>query len=538
MRACMIRPRPQLTTAPSGERPVRLERVARAGLFGAGLALSTAAAGCESKPAGNGAEGAASVATLTPAATARAVVTLLVTADENGYLLPVTENGTTKGGAAELMGLWVRNEKHCAGPVKPGGAPNCPDGATIALSAGDHFGGAPISNLFAGESTAQAMKQLGYSASALGNHDFDFGREAFKKYAEGASLPYVAANATADAEAKALGFRPFVVVERKGAKIAVVGLASITSAQTTMPNRFAGLTIEPYEAALAKAVPEAWAAGADALVVLAHECPDRLAPLFESHPDWKATLVAGAHCKQPVNQKAGGATLASPGRHFEEYLRAQIEIDTTRPAKDRVVRVDATRVPVAGGTPPDAATAAIVAGWKTKLDAALGENVGFSAAGLAKDSPQLARLVGTALRDFFKADLAVINKSGLRDALPKGEISRKTVYAVLPYDNSVMIAHVKGSDLLPNLSNPQAAVVGAVEKGKGAWQDAQGKPIDPAKTYAVAMPDFLYFGGDNFSFEKADPNATETGMVWQTAVIEWLKEAKTTAEKPVEQRLK
>jgi 5'-nucleotidase/UDP-sugar diphosphatase len=529
----MTRPRPQPPTAPLGSRPTRRERAALSALFGAALVLSAAACG-ESKP--EGAAGGMPAAGGSAPAGARTTVTLLVTADENGALLPTTEEGKSKGGgAAELMGLWVRNEKHCPGPVKAGGTPSCPDGTTIALSAGDHFGGAPISNLFAGESAAQAMKQLGYSASALGNHDFDFGRDAFKKYAADANLPYVAANVTADAEAKALGFKPFVVVERKGAKVAVVGLASVDSEKTTMPNRFTGVTVGPYEAALAKAVPDAWAAGADAVVVLAHECPDQLAPIFEKHADWKVSLVAGAHCAKPVSAKAGGATLSSAGRRFEEYLRAQIEIDPSKPAKDRVVRVEASRVPVAPGTQPDAATAAIVAGWKTKLEASLGEKVGQSATGLAKDSPQLAKLVGTALRDFLKADLAIINKSALRDALPKGDITKKAVYAALPYDNSVVIAHVKGSDLLPNLANPQAVVIGATEKAKGSWQDAQNKPIDPAKTYAVAMPDFLYFGGDNFTFEKADPNATETGMVWQTVVIEWIK---TAADKPVEQRVK
>jgi 5'-nucleotidase / UDP-sugar diphosphatase len=526
---------PSLKPAPLGSLSTRRGRVASSALA---AALALGAAACdETKPEGGaGATGAGGAAA---AAGVRTSITLLVTADENGALLPTAEEGANKGGgAAELMGLWVRNEKHCPGPVKAGGTPSCPDGATIALSAGDHFGGAPISNLFSGESTAQAMKQLGYSASALGNHEFDFGRDAFKKYAADASLPYVAANVTADADAKSLGFKPFVVVERKGVKVAVVGLASVTSAQSTMPNRFSGLTLEPYEAALAKAVPDAWAAGADAVVVLAHECPDQLAPAFERHAEWQVSLVAGAHCKKAVDAKANGATLASAGRRFEEYLRVQLDVDTSKPAKERVLKVDAKRVPVAPGTPPDAATAAIVAGWKTKLDEALGEKIGFSSGGLAKDNPKLARMVATALREFLKADIAVVNKSGMRDALPKGDISKKAVYAALPYDNSVMIARVKGSDLAANLANPQAVVVGATEKGKGVWQDAQNKPIDPAKTYMVAMPDFIYFGGDKFEFEKADPNATETGMVWQTVLVEWLKEAKTTAEKPIEQRLK
>jgi 5'-nucleotidase/UDP-sugar diphosphatase len=50
--------------------------------------------------------------------------------------------------------------------------------------------------------------------------------------------------------------------------------------------------------------------------------------------------------------------------------------------------------------------------------------------------------------------------------------------------------------------------------------------------------EYLYFGGDGFDLEKHDPLPNETGMVWQTPVIEWTKAAQTTAQKPLEAKLK
>ena len=53
----------------------------------------------------------------------------------------------------------------------------------------------------------------------------------------------------------------------------------------------------------------------------------------------------------------------------------------------------------------------------------------------------------------------------------------------------------------------------------------------------MATVEYLYFGRDGFDFEKLDPEPKETGMAWQTPVIEWTKEKKSTDAKPVEKAL-
>ena len=102
---------------------------------------------------------------------------VLITGAENGYLLPVTDEGKSRGGAAELLGRWVASEGHCAGPLKETGDAACENGSTIVVSTGDNANGQAISSYFKGEPTAELMRQMGYAASALGNRELDFNTE-------------------------------------------------------------------------------------------------------------------------------------------------------------------------------------------------------------------------------------------------------------------------------------------------------------------------------------------------------------------------
>jgi len=71
-----------------------------------------------------------------PSAPQSAVITLLHTNDEHGWILPAEKNKTTlTSGAAELMGVWQKNEGY-------------PNASTIALSSGDMWTGPAISTWF------------------------------------------------------------------------------------------------------------------------------------------------------------------------------------------------------------------------------------------------------------------------------------------------------------------------------------------------------------------------------------------------------
>ncbi|MCE9666655.1 5'-nucleotidase C-terminal domain-containing protein [Myxococcus stipitatus] len=518
-----------MSNPPYRPRPFRQSRLS------ATLVLALGAlAGCEKSSPPPAAQAAAQPAPAPAKPAVPSEVTLLITGGAFGQLQPAEG----KGGAAELLGQWVKDEKHCPGPVKEGQA-SCPDSGTVALATGDHWNGPALSSFFLGAPTAEVMGRMGYAASAMGNHELAFGKDAFVKNRAAGGFPFLAANLRVKDPALAgdLSMPAFQVFERRGLKVGVVGLASEKTVRTAMAGRAEGLEVVGYEESLTGAVDEARKAGAEVLVVLADTCVTELKPVVAKHPEWKVSVVAGGRCPQSVYTKENGVVFASLDRGFSRYLRAHITFDPAKPAAAKVTNVEGKLVDVAGGA-PDAETAQLIAKWKTQLDEALGQPIGFTKAGIKQDSPQMAQWIAGAVRDSLGTDVAILNKKGIRGDLPAGPVTRGNIYTVMPFENSLLVVKLKGEDLARQLANPNALVSGFSAAGKNKFKDAKGKPLDPAKEYSVATVEYLYFGGDEFEFEKLAPEPTETGMAWQTPVVDWTKALETSEKKPLEKQLK
>jgi 5'-nucleotidase / UDP-sugar diphosphatase len=473
-----------------------------------------------------------------PVGRGTAEITLLYTSDEHGWLLPVVENGKVTGGAAEALGQMKANEGHCVGD-----AAACPSPRTLLLSGGDTFTGPAISSYFAGEPMADAMRKMGYAAVAFGNHELDFGRAAFVANRARLGAVYVAANVHAvDPAIRAeMELPAFQIFERRGARIGVVGLATETTLTSAMASRFVGVGFEAEEAALSRAIPDAWAAGADAVVLIAHECPDKLLPILDRHPEWDLSFVGAGHCHKLLVTHSGPTPVVAPGWRFERYVRVPLTIDLDKPLHRRAGPATPVLVPVVHAegdlkAPVDAPLAAAAAGWQTQLTQALGEELGYTATGFPRESTEIARWIAGATRAELKTDVAIVNTGGIRQALPKGVITKSTVWSILPFDNKVLIVKLKGRDLIVDLETPEAGFAG-VERTVHGYRLAGGKPLDPEATYSVATIDYLYYGGSSFQFLKQDPTPKETGLDWRAPLIEWMKRRKTTLRTPLERRI-
>ncbi|MBS1149157.1 MAG: 5-nucleotidase [Myxococcaceae bacterium] len=464
-------------------------------------------------------------------------LTLLITGAENGYLLPNPDDqGISRGGAAHLLGRWIALHGHCPGAVTEG-AGACPSAKTLVISTGDNGNGASISSYFRAVPAAEAMAYMGYAASAFGNRELDFGRQQFIANAKKGGYPYLAADLRArDDGAKAMGLQPMKVFTRAGVKVAVIGLTSKKSITTLMAGRSAGFEVLEDEAALIQAVPAAQLAGAHAIVILTDNCLATLAPTVEKHPEWNAAVVAGRACDGTFPEKAGTAVLAYPGRHFNDYVAVKL----TFAADKKLAHVSGEAFEVvndASAPPPEPQLARAIAGWKARRDASLGEEIGALRGKLEQTDPAMSAWLGRAIKEQTASDFGLINRKGMRQGLPAGKLTQSNVYDVIPFENSVVVATLKGVDLIKAFENPEARVIGA-EKKAGGWVDAAGQKLDPAQKYKVATLDYLYFGGDGFEIESKDVGPNFTGMGWQTTVIEWTKKLGTTELAPLEDALK
>jgi 2',3'-cyclic-nucleotide 2'-phosphodiesterase (5'-nucleotidase family) len=176
---------------------------------------------------------------------------------------------------------------------------------------------------------------------------------------------------------------------------------------------------------------------------------------------------------------------------------------------------------------PDPAVAAVVATLEKKFTSDMDIPVGRTA--LELDSRNgtvrtreaaIGNLIADAMRISTRSEAAVINGGGIRSGKiypPGSEITRKDIYAEMPFNNRVVVVEMPGRDLKAAIENglsrlPEASgrfpqtsgmtVEFQVSRPPGSRiikMSVEGAPLDENKMYRVAILDFLARGGDGYT---------------------------------------
>src|SRR5262249_15918113 len=98
-------------------------------------------------------------------------------------------------------------------------------GNLLVLDAGDQFQGTLFYNLHKARAVVETMTLMDYDVMVVGNHEFDAGPPELANLARGVRFPVLGSNVDVSREPQLAGaLRPFVVVERGGQKIGIVGV--------------------------------------------------------------------------------------------------------------------------------------------------------------------------------------------------------------------------------------------------------------------------------------------------------------------------
>jgi 5'-nucleotidase/UDP-sugar diphosphatase len=202
----------------------------------------------------------------------------------------------------------------------------------------------------------------------------------------------------------------------------------------------------------------------------------------------------------------------------------------------------------------DAEVAALIAPYIEKADASLKEVVG-EAAGDFVFGNRLTRYQETALGNlvcdavvwYFRSvyrqdvDFAFHNGGGIRAGLPAGPITRERVLTILPFENFLFAASLKGSDIIELFD-----FIATIPQGAGGWPQfskevsytidysgggagrisaltINGAPVDPARTYRFCTNDYLMRGGDGYTVLTRAENTFNASLLLSYAVTEYIR---------------
>lgn len=90
---------------------------------------------------------------------------------------------------------------------------------------------------------SQVMNYMGYDAATVGNHDIEAGHEVYDKFRKELDFEWMAANAIKDVDSTPY-FTPYVLIERQGIKIAILGLITPAIPNWLPHNIWAGMHFE------------------------------------------------------------------------------------------------------------------------------------------------------------------------------------------------------------------------------------------------------------------------------------------------------
>jgi 5'-nucleotidase len=365
-------------------------------------------------------------------------------------------------------------------------------GAVLLIDSGDTFLGTVESNLSEGALVVDAYNAMGYTAEAIGNHDFDFGsvdtpaarqspgdlRGALKARAAQARYPFLAANLIDEATGRTVEWpnvRPSVLVDAAGIKVGIVGVMTIDALQSTIAANVQGLRIAPLGVTIAANASKLRSAGADVVIVAAHaggrcERFDQPADLSSCEPESEIFRVANNLPPGLVDAIAAGHTHGGLAHQvngigiIQAFARGQSfgRVDLVFDRRSRhVVRVQpfAPRQIVPAeyegkAVVSDPAIAQAMAAALERVHALqatpLGASLDMPMPRVGHPGSPLGNLFAEALRAAVPgADLAAVNNAGrgLWADLPKGAVTFGRLYDVFPFDNRIARITLTGAEL-------------------------------------------------------------------------------------------
>jgi 5'-nucleotidase / UDP-sugar diphosphatase len=430
------------------------------------------------------------------------------------------------GGAAALAGFVARERQAAAAAGR----------AVIVTDAGDWYQGTLEGNTSKGLLTVEFFNRLQLDAAALGNHEFDFGPDNVQRLLAAAKFPVLAANLR-DRDAKKPSpwqrVRPFAVIDAHGLKIVVLGLITKdTKAVSTGP--WGSAEFDDELAALRIAMPEAERAG-DVVVLLTHCGVDVDRQLAKAFP--RVPLILGGHSHTGLTAPLREGTtwiVQTHGKASEVWrvlARTDREQRRLQPLGGELVELDAERAP------PDADTEAWFTAATADLAAHWDQPIGTLAVPPYDDRGARSSPAGNLVCDVFRAaaeaDLAVTNKGGLRAHLSSGPLTRRMLFELLPFDNTLVSVSLTGAQLRAVLQGSLAEGRRPLEIGGGSYRYTEqdgarvlldvtigAAPLDEARRYRVATSSFLARGGDGLSAFAQGTDRRDHGLQLHQVLIQ------------------
>jgi 2',3'-cyclic-nucleotide 2'-phosphodiesterase (5'-nucleotidase family) len=472
------------------------------------------------------------------------------TNDFHGALEPrIDSRGARRGGAAYLAATIRRAESECR-------RPQC---ELLLVDGGDEFQGTLASNLAFGRPVTRIFNELGYAASALGNHEFDWGQDTLRARMRDAHYAFLGANVRYADGRDVPWIRDDTLIVRGPLRIGVIGLASVLTASTTIARNVAGLRFLQPGPIIDSLARRLRARGADYVIVLDHDgafcdkggataCAGEIIGIAQSIREPIDAIISG-HTHSIINATAAGIPVV-------QAYSSGTGIDVLDFGPDGVTHE--VRDVLSDSIAPDPAVARLVNEAMTRVAAIVTQPIVTVAQTLrrADTGPQqypLGNLIADAMRAAGQGDVAVMNNGGIRTDLRAGTATYGSLFELEPFGNTLYRITLTGAALRAYLerlvarNEPRYHVSGVrlTYDPSAAPGDrlrdvtlANGRPIDPAGHYRIVLNNFMAEGGEGLGLSAGAIRSEHLSTIDLDALVAYLRKLPQPVRAPTEARIR
>jgi len=353
---------------------------------------------------------------------------------------------------------------------------------SILVDAGDSLHGLPIATINGGADIAGLMKEAGYTAMAMGNHEFNYGWERLIELREIAGFPFLASNVTLNGEDF---LDDTYLIEVGRVKIGLFGLTTEATSYSAMPDFVRGVTFSDPIVTAQTRVEFLRENGAVIIIALCHLGDTNYDGTLSTSlafevPDIDVIIDGHSHTELPYGFDVGNVLIAQTGDHGSKLGKVTVTVEN-----NKITMKDAELISVeeAMETDPDEDVAAMISEIMTGLDVILSEPITESLVAMSSErSPgvrtqemPLGSLVADAYRAAANAEISIANGGDIRADLPSGIITRGDVISILPFGNTLMVKNITPAILYELLENGVSGIITDSNLNIDHEQSTQGR---------------------------------------------------------------
>jgi 2',3'-cyclic-nucleotide 2'-phosphodiesterase (5'-nucleotidase family) len=213
-------------------------------------------------------------------------------------------------------------------------------------------------------------------------------------------------------------------------------------------------------------------------------------------------------------------------------------------------RVEARKIGINATLPDDSAIQNYIAPYRDTLTRELSTVLAYAPETFDKSKGKWNTTIGNMLAEatFEKADKlffstekkhvngCLLNHGGIRSIIPKGPVTTRTAFEIMPFENSVKIVALKGTQIREMANyiaregrpHPLAGITITLDANEQVRTIAiQGRPLENDTTYYIASIDYLITGGDNMAFFAVNDGVYDLNYKLRDLYIDYFKEVDT-----------